>query len=247
MGKLKVIVSGIVAIGLASVLVWQHFSNESLRQDNDGLKQSLAALKQLSDVSPTATTTEETMGEEQRAELLKLRAEVTQLQTQTNQIAVLMEANQKLRTSLDEARGTMQARSSKKKLNPEDALPQDIHPKDSWAFRGYATPDATIESTLWAMMHGDKETILKAFAPDMLPNMAKQMEGKDLTEELKKMDMAEFRILDRQQLSPDEIVLTIYTAREDENGNKVNNSQEENVFQRINGEWKVTEKPPPDN
>ena len=82
MEKLKVIVSAIVAIGLASILLWQHFSNESLRQDNEGLQQSLAALKQLSDVSAPAAT-EQAMGEEQKGELLKLRTEVAQLRTQT--------------------------------------------------------------------------------------------------------------------------------------------------------------------
>jgi len=246
MGKFKVIISAIAAVGLASILGWLHFSNESLRQDNEGLKQSLSALNQLMDVT-TPATAPETMGEEQRTELLKLRAEVTQLRTQTNHIGVLVEANEKLKTSLREARTPAQAAGNRKKLNPEDALPQDIHPKDSWAYRGYSTPDATIESTLWAMANGDKDTILKAFAPDMLTNMMKHLDGKEFAEEVKKMNMAEFRVLDRQQLSPDEMVLTIYTARQDENGNNVNNSQEQTVFQRINGEWKVTEKTPPDN
>jgi len=246
MGKFKVIISAIAAVGLASILGWLHFSNESLRQDNEGLKQSLSALNQLMDVT-TPATAPETMGEEQRTELLKLRAEVTQLRTQTNQMGVLAEANEKLKTSLRQARTPAQAAGNRKKLNPEDALPQDIHPKDSWAYRGYSTPDATIESTLWAMMNGDKDTILKAFAPDMLTNMMKHLDGKEFAEEVKKMNMAEFRVLDRQQLSPDEMVLTIYTARQDENGNNVNNSQEQTVFQRINGEWKVTEKTPPDN
>src|SRR5690242_13646415 len=114
MEKLKVIVSAIVAIGLASILLWQHFSNESLRQDNEGLQQSLAALKQLSDVSAPAAT-EQAMGEEQKGELLKLRTEVAQLRTQTNQIGVLTEANQKLKESLREARTPVQGAVSNKK------------------------------------------------------------------------------------------------------------------------------------
>ena len=246
MGKLKVIVSAIAAIGLASVLVWQHFSNDSLRQDNDRLKQFLVASKQLSDVSAPAAT-DDTLKEDQQAELLKLRAEVTQLRTQTNQIGVLTEANQKLRDSLKDARTAQgQPNASKKKLNPEDALPQDIHPKgDSWAFRGYATPDATIESTLWAMMNGDKATILGAFAPDMLPDIQKQMEKADFAAEMKDMNMAEFRVLDRQQLSPDEMVLTIYTSRQDANGS-VNGNSENTVFDRIDGQWKVTKKSAPE-
>jgi len=243
----KFVVSAIAAIGLASILVWQHFSNESLRQDNDALQQRLAAFKELSDATTPAAIDDAALNEDQHAELLRLRAEATQLQSQTNQITVLTEANQKLRDSLRAARTPVDATASKKK-GPEDALPQDIHPKDSWAYRGYSTPDATIESTLWAMMHGDKDAALRAFSPDMLPDMAKQLEGKDFAEEMKKMNMAEFRVLDRQQISPDEMILSVYTARQDENGNNVNNSQEDTVFRRINGEWKVTkDRPPSDN
>jgi len=244
MGKLNVIASASAAFALASVLVWQHFSNESLRQDNERLKQFLAASRQLSDVT-TPVSKGETMGDEQKAELLKLRAEETQLRAETNRIGMLTEANQKLKDSLREVRTVSQSTTSKKK-GPEDALPQDIHPKDSWAFRGYGTPDATIESTLWAMMSGDKATILAAFAPDMLPEIQKQMEKTDFAEEIKKVNMAEFRVLDRQQLSPDEMVLTVYTSRQDPNGN-VNGSTENTVFDRINGQWKVTKKSAPND
>ena len=73
MGKLKLIVSAIVAVGLAAVMAWQHFSNENLRQDNDRLKQFLAASKQLSD-APAPAASDEIMGGDQHAELLKLRA-----------------------------------------------------------------------------------------------------------------------------------------------------------------------------
>jgi hypothetical protein len=248
MGKFKFIVAAIVIVGLASLIAWQHASNESLRRDNDALKQTLADLKQLPEAPATATT-EDALTDEQRAELLKLRAEVTGLREQTNQIGALADANQKLQTSLKEARASRAnagsgGGSDAKKKKPEDALPQDIHPKDSWAFRGYATPEATIESTCWGMLNGDKATILAAFSPDMLPEMEKQLEGKDLKEELGKVNMAEFRILDRRQLSDDEMMLTIYTSRQDDNGNTTGNS-ENTVFQRIGGQWKVTKKPPP--
>jgi len=247
MGKFKVIVTVIVIAGIASVLLWQNVQNGGLRDDNDRLRQMLTGLKQISDVS-TPSVADEALTDEQRAELLKLRAEVTDLRTETNQIAGLMDANQKLKVSLREARTPVQPATASPKKKPEDALPQDIHPKATWAYRGYASPEATVESTLWAMMKGDKDTALKAFSPEMLPEMERQMEGKDFAEEMKKMNMAEFRVLDRQQIAPDEMVLTISTARQDENGNNINNSQEDTVFRRINGEWKVTkDKPPSEN
>jgi hypothetical protein len=242
MGKLKVIVSAIVAIGLVSILAWQHFANESLREDNDGLKQSLAALKQLSDIS-TPVIVEETMGEEQQAELLKLRAEVTQLRTETNQIAVLAEANQKLKSSLKEARTPVQAEVSTKK-KPEDALPQDIHPQATWAFRGYGTPDATVESVLSGMVNGDKAAVLAGFSPEMAANIDGQFDK--AVEQAKSDDKAEFRVLDRKPISDDQMVLTLYLVTKKSNGDTEEHS-EDTVFQRIGGEWKVTDKPAPNN
>jgi hypothetical protein len=246
MSKFKLIIAFIVIAGIASVLVWQNVQNGSLRDDNDRLKQILAGLKQVADVSaPSASG--EALTDEQRGELLKLRAEVTQLRTQTNQIAVLTDANQKLRDSLREARtAAAQPSAASPKKKPEDALPQDIHPKESWAFRGYGTPDATIESTLWGMLNGDKAAFLAAFSPDIEPKMEKQLEGKDLKEELGKVNMSEFRILDRRQLPDDRMAVTIYTSRQDPNGNTTGGT-ENTVFRKIGGEWKVTEEHVPDN
>ena len=163
MRKIKLIVTVAVIAGIASVLVWQYAGNASLRDDNDRLRQMLAELKQISEVSAPAPV-DDTFTEEQRSELLKLRAEVTQLRMQTNQIAVLTEANQKLQTSLREARTQPRTAASQKK-NPEDALPQDIHPKESWAYRGFSTPDATIESTRGATSTSRRYTFAFGVSP----------------------------------------------------------------------------------
>jgi hypothetical protein len=206
----------------------------------------LAELKQLSD-APGPAVANDAFSPEQRDELLKLRSEVTELQAQTNQIGALKEANQKLQVSLREARTPRPSGSSggKNEKKPEDALPQDIHPQDSWGFRGYATPDATVESVLWGMMHGEKDTILRAFSPEMLAEIQKQMDKDNLAGEAKKMISAEFRVLDRRQLSDDEMVLTLYMSRQEASGN-IEGHSEKTVFQKINGDWKVTKKQAPE-
>ncbi len=242
----KIIVVTVAIAGLTSILWWQHASNDNLRRENDALKRALMELKPSQDVSePDASV--ESLTQEQMDELLKLRGEVTQLREQTNQIGDLADANKKLMVSLKEAKAPRRtSEGDEKKKNPPDALPQDIHPKDTWAFRGYATPEATVESVCWAMVNGDKEAMLKAFAPDMLPEMANQLEKGDPAEMAKKMGFAEFRILGRQQLSDDEMMLTIYTSHQNENGDTQDHS-ENTVFQRIGGEWKVTKKSPPND
>lgn len=247
MGKPKLIVSAFVVAGLALVLAWQHASNKNLRRDNDALRQALAELKPSQDVHDPDSS-ENSLTQDQRDELLKLRGEVTQLRQQTNQIGDLADANKKLLVSLRETKAPQQTSGSgKKKKGPEDALPQDIHPKDSWAFRGYATPEATVESVCWGMINGDKAAMLEAFSPEMLPEIEKEMEKQDFAEEAKKDSFAEFRILDRQQLGDDLMVLTIYTSRGDANGNNTTGNSERSVFQKIGGEWKVTKKSAPDN
>jgi hypothetical protein len=239
MKMLKPVATAVAVIGLASVMAWQYVSNENLRRDNEGLKQVLAELKKLSD-APSVAATEGTVTEEQRDELLKLRAEVTQLRTQTNQIVVLTEANQKLRASLSAARAPQHATSSTKK-GPQDALPQDIHPRETWAFRGYSTPEATMESVLSAMLNGDKAACLRGFSPDLVDEIDQQFSR--AMERAKDDVPSEFRILDRKPLSEDEVVISVYVSSSKDTGGHA----EDTVFRKIGGEWKVTKKQPPQN
>jgi hypothetical protein len=246
MSKLKFLFA-VVAIGMGVILWVQSSFNARLRRDNESLRGVMAELKQLQDVREPGAT-DDSSTKEQMAELLRLRAEATQLREETNQIGPLLEENKKLLVSLQSAKRPLSNESTgaRVKKGPEDALPQDIHPKETWGYRGYASPDATVESTLWAMAHGDKAAMLEAFSPEMRSDMQKQMDGKDFAEAVTNMNFAEFRILDRRPLSDDEMVLSIYTARQDANGNTKGNT-EDTVFQRIGGEWKVTPRHEPNN
>jgi hypothetical protein len=78
----------------------------------------------------------------------------------------------------------------------------------------------------------------------MRAEIEQQMNKGNFEDEVKKMNFTEFRILDRRQMSDDEMAVTVYTARSDANGNPTGNT-ETTVFQKIGGEWKVTKKPPP--
>jgi hypothetical protein len=215
----------------------QYPSSKRLRAENETLKQMVAELKQSQDAREPVSSGD-SPSNEQLNELLRLRGEVTQLRQQTNQITALQNENKNLLVSLESAKKL--ATNVTVKKGPGDALPQDIHPKETWQYRGYGTPEATVESVCWAMANGDKATFLRALSPDMRAEVEKNDDGKDLMEDIK-VSNSEYRILDRQQLSDDEMELTIYATRPDANGNNVG-STENTVFQRINGEWKITEK-----
>ena len=239
MGKLKLIVATLVVAGLALVLAAQYSSNEKLRRENEALKLVIAELKQSQD-GRAPVSSDDGVSKEQLDELLKLRGEVTQLRGQTNQIAALMDANQKLRASLADSKivqTNVTLRPMKK--NPEDALPQDIHPKETWGYRGYSTPDATIESMSWAMFKGDKAAFMAGLSPEVLAKMSTDIEN-DFDKELTSRDVGEFRILDRQTLADDETAITIYSTRKNANGDYVGNS-ENLVFKKIDGQWKVAD------
>jgi hypothetical protein len=52
------------------------------------------------------------------------------------------------------------------------------YPKESWAFRGYASPDAALESWTWAMSKGDKAAMLRSLTPEAQKQWEKLLTGK---------------------------------------------------------------------
>jgi hypothetical protein len=241
-GKLKLIFA-VVVVGFATILERQHLANEKLQTENESLQASLEQLKQL-DAEREPAAIENSFTKDQLAELFKLRGEVTQLRGQTNQIARLTEENKKLVASFKE-KEVSRTESPVKKAPPE-ALPQDIHPRATWAYRGYGTPDATVETMLTAMLNEDKDAFLAGLSPQMRAKIEKDYNSKEIAEKVKADDNAEFRILDRQVVSDDEMVLNMYLTSKNPNG-EIGGHSEKTVFEKIGGEWKISDKPVPGN
>jgi len=49
------------------------------------------------------------------------------------------------------------------------------YPKESWAFAGYANPDAALKTWTWAMSKGDKAAMLRTLAPEAQKQWEKQL------------------------------------------------------------------------
>jgi len=239
--RLKSIFVLVVVSGLALFIFVQYEILAKLRAGNNALRSQIDQMTQAQTARESGANTS-TAGNElnadQLSELLKLRGEVTQLRGQTNEIAALRQQNEALRESIKNA-APVPGSSEHVKKSPEDALPQDIHPKESWGFRGYDSPDATLESMLWSATHGDKAGFMAGFSPEMREKFEKDFAQKDFAEEVRKNPIEEFRVLDRQAVSDDEMVVTIYTTHLD-NGNTTGNS-EDTHFKKIGGQWKVFE------
>jgi RNA polymerase sigma factor (sigma-70 family) len=152
MTKLKLGAIGVLVVaGVATPLVIQHQSQARLRDEIHSLQaqgDELARLKaenqHLSELLArmrSAATPESN----QLNELLRLRSEVGLLRQQTNDLATLQAENRSLRA----ARG-----GSPGSASPESEASDPI-PRDQWAFMGYATPEATAQSLLWALREGN--------------------------------------------------------------------------------------------
>src|ERR1051326_1440376 len=93
---------------------------------------------------------------DQLSELLKLRNEVNLLRKETNELSKLRPENHQISSARTPARPQGQPN-----LASGDAVPVE-----SLTFAGYATPEATFESTLSAHVKNDLKTFFEGFTPE---------------------------------------------------------------------------------
>ena len=198
MGKIKLITIVFVIGAVAAVLAWQHALNERLRQENESLRKVIAELKQPQE-SHEPTSNSDSMTKEQITELLKLRSEVTQLRERTNELAAVQRQNEQL------GKG---AASRSTNQPPPDVAPENIHPKESWAFAGYATPEAAMQSMLWGMSQTNKDAFFAGVDPDRHGDFKEENFEKEAPSEVAKMKS--FRFLGASRINGDFASVAVY-------------------------------------
>ncbi len=229
--------AGLFLASLA-VHVFERRRISGLRQDNEGLREELAAAKQLVDAKisdQSGTTTEEL--ERLRAEareVHKLRNEVSQLRSGVKEADQLRAENQRLRAAgrpLQGAPGTGVAA-------PSATASQDgYYAKEHWAFTGYATPEAALQSVIWAMREGDTKTLLASLTPEEMERMQKEWGNKSeaqVSADTKRGTdkISGIRILESKTLSDDEVVLSVFAAGGEDKVQKIS-------LKRYGAEWKM--------
>ncbi|SRR5581483_9868095 len=120
----------------------------------------------------------------------------------------------------------------------------DYYPRESWAAVGYATPEAAFESTMWALSQGDMDAFRASLTPDGLfaRGMTNQTLEAFVAQSHRDTDgMTGYRILRREMLSRDDVLLTAQPEGKDASGNAVG-PRDTAVFliQRMDGAWKMS-------
>ena len=193
-------------------------ANRRLREQMDASRQLLFRLEglevdnlRLSNIVVRANTP---LADDQLAELAKLRKEVDQLRHRTNDLQTMKSEIRRLRTELANARSVIASNA------PPDVPASDIFPRDSWAFAGYDTPEAALESVNWAISQGDEESYLASLAPELQDAMQSQLADGSFadTGPLEMGNATGFRILNRETISENQQVITVYM---DGDGNEI--------------------------
>lgn len=232
--KLKLgVISALVIAGAATPLLIQHQSEISLRKEISALQQHADELGQQraehERLSKLLAQAGSPLPDDQLKELLRLRSEVGLLRKATNGLPGLREQNRKL-----------QARQAfVKEPGKPNLAAGDLVPVASLAFAGYATPEATLQSTLSALMKGDVKTMLGGFTPEQRQAKEAEDAGKSASEIAAKVaqsmtnfDGASVQILNSRLVSDDETELTILTTTQ--------NKLATITMKKIAGEWKIS-------
>jgi hypothetical protein len=137
---------------------------------------------------------------------------------------------------------TLSAQSQQAAAIPAIAASENEFPRESWAFKGYASPEFALVSLVSAAVNSDVEGFLKSLSPDQQSRVRLrwQRQGLESDEEFRNAISNQFgpikmiRILNKETLSENEVILRLQMEGEKGGSGRVGKQ-----VQRIGNEWKV--------
>lgn len=140
------------------------------------------------------------LSEAEKLELLRLRGEVTRLRARLKGLSGVRVENEKLQAQLNTARAG----------GAPAGLPEGYTRRRDAQFAGYGSPEATLQSMLWAIEHQDTNALLGSFDPENGRHMREAMTGESAEEFWKQARIVPgWRVVEKQQLSPDGVILKV--------------------------------------
>jgi hypothetical protein len=162
------------------------------------------------------------------SELLRLRNEVSQLSRRQRELASVEPENERLQTQIATAR-----------TNTAKPLPRGYIRKSEARNMGYSTPEATLQTMLWAIQNRDLTNFVAVFSPQLAADFLRELQNTSKS-------TADFfqgagavpgmNILERNVTGPDTIELKVEIVPGDVL------DPETMEFRLINGEWKLESK-----
>ena len=230
----SVITSVLCVAAVAGLAIWlavEHQARLRLGEEHQAPEQQLQQMagliaenEQLAHLVARADRPQ-ALPDDQSRELLRLRGEVGVLRQQSQELDAVRNENRQARAALDSS------------LKPQSAT-ADYWPRDSWAFVGQASPDAALQTSLWAANNGDLKALAASVTGDVQKMMEQEFAGKSETEtSIRAMDhvnsLKSVRVLNREVQADGTVVLTAtFEDRTDSHTGKV-------VMKKIGNDWKL--------
>jgi hypothetical protein len=226
-------------VGLAVWATFEHQRRVGLGREHQALEQQLeemarliASNEQLSIRLPEAKSPQ-SLTDDQSRELLRLRGQAGVLRQQSRDLETVRAENRQVRAALESSLTNQSAAA------PKAAATADYWPQDSWAFKGYASADATLQSSLWASNNGDLKALLASTTGEMHKMMEEEFKDKSEAEaSIKAMDevssMKSVRVVNREVRGDDTAVLTA------EIEGRTETQTVKLVLKKIGNDWKLS-------
>jgi hypothetical protein len=210
--------------------------HRALAQQRDQMAELIANNERLSNLL-AQTKGSRSLSEDESRELLRLRGQAGVLRQQTRELGRVREENRQAHTALE-------ATLKNQTAAPKSAATADYWPQDSWAFKGYGSPDATLQTSLWAANTGDLKALMASVTGDLQKVIEDDVKGKSETEvQVKAMDevmgFKSVRVVSREPQGEDTVVLTF--EAEVGQGSRI----ERMVMKKVGSDWKLVGSPSP--
>lgn len=233
------IILSLGAAAVAVLLLAQHRTQTQLREENLSLHKQVDQMAQLASENERLSnkvvrlSQSETISGSQLNELMRLRNEVATLRQQKKDL-------QNQRAALANRRATPQSTPVAKAVKV---------PRASWAFSGYTTPEAALQSVLWSMSQGNLESFRSSLTSGGRERISSQFEGKSdsemaasLADEIR--DLTELPI-DEKRVSADGTVSFVISSRvstgETDDGTTVQVKDDALMsFKNVGGQWRYS-------
>ena len=225
---------GCLLAGALAVVVSQKSAISSARQENYKMRQGREEVARLEHENHSIS---ELRLQNQAAEslrnshqdLLKLRNEVRQLRAQSSEMEKLRQENQRLASNI-------KTLSSGKP--PSFTEMKGFVPKESWSHSGFATPEAALQTLLWAVREGQIQAVAECMSPESRPWFEREFAHK--SEEAKKKALQDglgqlvqtggYRLLNKEEVADDKVLLGIQAV--------AGGTVAKVVLRRFGNEWK---------